>query len=76
LSDTTSTCSRPANSLAHQFHLDRELLEEKLRGQATARGIPYEALVHRLAKWAPSLPKLLLESAPSLNSDVNISYTE
>jgi hypothetical protein len=49
--------------LAHQFHLNRELREEKLRGQAKARGIPYENLVHRLVKWAPWLPKLLLESA-------------
>jgi predicted nucleic acid-binding protein len=49
----------PDQFLAHQFHLNPELLEEKLRGQATARGIPYEALVNRVAKWAPSLPKLL-----------------
>jgi len=53
----------PDQFLAYQFHLNRELLEEKLSGQATVRGIPYEALVHRLANWAPSLPKLLLESA-------------
>jgi hypothetical protein len=53
----------PDQFLAHQFHLNRELLEEKLRGQAKARGVPYEDLVHRLVKWAPSLPKLLLESA-------------
>jgi len=50
----------PDQFLAHQFHLDPELLEETLRGQAVARGIPYEALIQRLAKWAPSLPKLLL----------------
>ena len=25
------------------------------------RGFPYEALVQKLAKWAPSLPKLLME---------------
>jgi predicted nucleic acid-binding protein len=50
----------PEQFLAHQFYLNRELLEEKLREQAAARGIPCEALVHRLAKWAPSLPKLLL----------------
>lgn len=53
----------PDQFLAHQFHLNRHLMEEKLRGQATARGIPFEALVNRLAKWAPSLPKLLLQSA-------------
>jgi len=53
----------PDQFLAHQFHLNRELLEEKLCGQAKARGVPYEALIQRLAKWAPSLPELLLESA-------------
>jgi hypothetical protein len=53
----------PDQFLAHQFHLNRELLEEKLCGQAKARGISNDALVHRLAKWAPSLPGLLLESA-------------
>jgi predicted nucleic acid-binding protein len=53
----------PDQFLAHQFHLNPELLEEKLRGQAAARGIPYGELVHRLAKWAPSVSKLLLESA-------------
>ncbi len=50
----------PDQFLAHQFHLNPEPLEEKLRGQAAARGIPYENLVRRLARWAPSLPTLLL----------------
>ena len=50
----------PDQFLAHQFHLNPDLLEEKLRGQAAARGIPYENLVSRLARWAPSLPMLLL----------------
>jgi len=36
--------------LAHQSHLNRELLEEKLRGHAKARGFA-RALVQRLAKW-------------------------
>ena len=53
----------PDQFLAHQFHLNRELLEEKLCGQAKARGIAFDALVRRLAKWAPSLPGLLLESS-------------
>ncbi|HSM79342.1 MAG TPA: hypothetical protein VLT57_17005 [Bryobacteraceae bacterium] len=53
----------PDQFLAHQFHLNCDLMEEKLRGQATAPGIPFEALVNRWAKWAPSLPKLLLQSA-------------
>jgi hypothetical protein len=50
----------PDQFLAHQFHLNRELLEEKLRGQAAARQVTYEDLVRKLAKRAPSLPKLLL----------------
>ena len=50
----------PDQFLTRQFHLNRELLEEKLRGQAAARRVPYEDLVRRLAKWAPSLPKLIL----------------
>jgi predicted nucleic acid-binding protein len=53
----------PDQFLAHQFHLNRDLLEEQLCGQAKARGIPYDGLARRLRKWAPSLPKLLLESA-------------
>jgi hypothetical protein len=53
----------PDQFLAHQFHLNRELLEEKLCGQAKARGIQYEALVHKLSNWAPALSNLLLESA-------------
>lgn len=52
----------PDQFLAQEFHLNRELLEEKLCAQAKVRGIPYEALVQRSAKWPPSLPKLLLES--------------
>jgi predicted nucleic acid-binding protein len=53
----------PDRFLEDRLHLNQELLEEKLRGQARARGIAYEALVQRLVKWAPSSPKLLLESA-------------
>jgi hypothetical protein len=55
----------PDQFLAHQFHLNPDLLEEKLRGQAAARGIPYARLVCRLAKWAPSLPPLLLPASKS-----------
>lgn len=50
----------PDQFLAQQCHLNRELLEEKLRGQAAARRIPYEALVAEtgdvgdLAAEAPS----------------------
>jgi len=50
----------PDEFLARQFHLNRGLLEEKLRGQAAACRVPYEDVVRKLAKWAPSLPKLIL----------------
>lgn len=50
----------PDQFLARQLQFNRELLEEKLCSQANARGIPYDVLVRRLAKWAPSLPGLLL----------------
>lgn len=50
----------PDQFLAHQFHLNPDLLQEKLHGQAAARGISYENLVRRLARWAPSLSTLLL----------------
>lgn len=52
----------PDQFLTHQFHRNRELLAEKLRGQANARGVPFEALVQRLAKWAPTPAQLLLEA--------------
>jgi predicted nucleic acid-binding protein len=51
----------PHQFLVHAFHFNRELLEDKLRGQAVARGIRFEDLVHKLATWAPPLPKLLLD---------------
>lgn len=51
----------PDQFLARQCHLNRLLLEEKLRGQAAACRVPYVDLVRKLAKWAPSLPKMVLE---------------
>ncbi len=50
----------PDQFLADRVHLNRGLLEEKLRGQAAACRVPYVDLVQRLAKWAPSLPELIL----------------
>jgi len=45
--------------LVHQFHLNRELLEEKLHRQAAARGVSYAGILQRLAKCAPKLVELL-----------------
>jgi hypothetical protein len=52
----------PDRFLAQKFHLNPELLEEKPRSQAAARRIPFEELPLKLSKWAPSLPKLLVQS--------------
>jgi len=49
----------PDDFLVHQFHLDGELLVEKLIGQASARGIPLEALFDRLRRHAPNCVRLL-----------------
>lgn len=49
----------PDEFLVHQFHLNRELLEEKLHGQAAARGVEYTAILDKLAKPAPTLVTLL-----------------
>jgi len=60
---TTSNVLTPDQFLAYQFHLNRELLEREAVRPGNGSRDSYEALVHRLANWAPSLPKLLLESA-------------
>ena len=49
----------PDQFLMHQFHLNRELLEEKLNTQSAARGVDYDAILDRLAKAAPRLVALL-----------------
>ena len=49
----------PDEFLVHQFHLDWELLAEKLAAQATVRGVSLEDLLVRLSKWAPRAVALL-----------------
>ncbi len=49
----------PDDFLVHQFHLNSELLVEKLADQATTCGITLEALFGRLQRHAPNCMKLL-----------------
>jgi hypothetical protein len=45
--------------LVHQFHLNSELLVEKLAAQAGARGVALHSLLDRLQAHAPNCMKLL-----------------
>lgn len=45
----------PDDFLIHQFHLNEELLREKLAAQASARGIGLDGLLERLQRNAPEL---------------------
>jgi predicted nucleic acid-binding protein len=45
--------------LVHQFHLNQDLLREKISAQALARGVSLETLMARLAKWAPTTIRVL-----------------
>jgi predicted nucleic acid-binding protein len=49
----------PDDFLVHQFHLNRELLVEKLAAQAAARGVTLQSLLDRLRSHAPNCIKLL-----------------
>jgi len=49
----------PDGFLVHQFHLNGELLVEKLAAQAAARGIALSSLLDRLEGRAPNCTKLL-----------------
>jgi predicted nucleic acid-binding protein len=49
----------PDDFLVHQFHLNSELLVEKLAAQAAARGIALQSLLDRLRVHAPHCIKLL-----------------
>jgi hypothetical protein len=49
----------PDDFLMHQFHLNDELLRERIGAQAAARGLGMERLLARLAKWAPATVRLL-----------------
>lgn len=49
----------PDDFLVHQFHLNEELLREKLAAQAFARGVGLAALLDGLQRHAPNCVKLL-----------------
>ena len=49
----------PDEFLVRQFHLNEELLREKIAAQSMARGVAIEQLLARLAKWAPTAVRLL-----------------
>jgi hypothetical protein len=49
----------PDDFLIHQFHLNEELLREKLASQASARGVGMAALLDRLQRNAPNCVQLL-----------------
>ena len=51
----------PDEFLVHQFHLDKELLLEKLHVQAAAARIPVPDLLARLGRWAPGFSRLAAE---------------
>jgi hypothetical protein len=52
----------PDQFLVHQFHLNEELLRERLAGQALARGVSMEEMLGRLAKRLPGAVRLLTGS--------------
>jgi predicted nucleic acid-binding protein len=49
----------PDDFLIHQFHLNEELLREKLAAQASSRGVELPALLDRLQRHAPNCTRLL-----------------
>jgi len=49
----------PDDFLVHQFHLNDELLMEKLAAQAAARAITRDALLDKLQRSAPNCVKLV-----------------
>jgi len=51
----------PDDFLVRQFHLNRELLAEKMVAQAAARGMSLADLLARLSKWAPSAARLVAD---------------
>ena len=52
----------PDDLLVRQFHLNEELMRERLAAQSAARGVAIEQLLVRLAKWAPVTVRLLTAS--------------
>ncbi len=53
----------PDEFLVHQFHLDKELLLERLQAQAAVARIPVPDLLARLGRRSSHFAKLLLASA-------------
>jgi hypothetical protein len=53
------TVFTPDDFLIRQFHLNSDLLIEKLAAQAAARGVPLDALLNRIAIGAPKCVELL-----------------
>ena len=53
----------PDDFLVHQFHLNEDLLREKLAAQTAAQGVALEALLGRLERRVPNCVKLLRGSA-------------
>ncbi|MFN7919729.1 MAG: PIN domain-containing protein [Bryobacteraceae bacterium] len=49
----------PDDFLLHQFHLNAELLLERLAVQAAARGVSLDSLLTRLERWAPKCSEAL-----------------
>jgi hypothetical protein len=50
----------PDDFLAHQFHLNQDLMRERIAAQAAARGVSLDNLLTRLANWAPTTVRLLV----------------
>lgn len=50
----------PDDFLLHQFHLNQDLLRERIAAQARARNISLKNLLSGLAQWAPTTIRLLL----------------
>ncbi|MFN0100487.1 MAG: putative toxin-antitoxin system toxin component, PIN family [Bryobacteraceae bacterium] len=49
----------PDDFLVDRFHLNQDLLAEKVAAQAVARGLSLADLLARLSKWAPRAVRLL-----------------
>lgn len=49
----------PDDFLVQQFHLNQQVLGEKISGQAAARGVSVADLLGRLSQWAPGAARLI-----------------
>jgi hypothetical protein len=50
----------PDDFLTQQFHLNQDLMRERIAAQAVARGVSLDNLLTRLANWAPTTVRLLV----------------